>query len=31
MVWKGVLNVREQLRAKKQEFQITKGGRAPGR
>lgn len=25
MVWKGVLSVREQLRAKKQEFQITKG------
>lgn len=25
MIWKGVVNVREHLRSKKQEFQISKG------
>lgn len=30
MVWKGVMNIREHLRAKKQEFQITKGQGARG-
>ena len=31
IVWKGVINIREHLRTKKQEFQITKGRRVGAR